>query len=210
MTTVSKYDLDRIVDHAGIHSDMGNLKLQLLAESFVAAHALVPDGLSVEVGTRAGGSALLQLLLMGHMYCTTKRPLLFTIDPYGGKPYMKNNCKLYDLPVYGAAKMNLALFATHVHYMMTSQDYLKHVADLGYWWGGVARQVKRLAFVLLDGAHDADTVDMELQGFMPRVAPGGRILIDNVAMDPAVWPLLQKYGPTPLTKDHDLCVVVKP
>jgi hypothetical protein len=70
----------------------------------------------LEIGTRSGGSALLMLKVLGAVYGALgiRPPRLFTVDPYGSRPY-EGVPHLYDDWHYGEMKKNLAPYANHIH-----------------------------------------------------------------------------------------------
>jgi len=87
-----------------LDTDMPAEQLKAVGELFVEAHAAAPNGLSIEVGTRRGGSALYFLHLLEKLYGTNEKPDLFTIDPYGFKPYENGIPGTVKLPLYGEAE----------------------------------------------------------------------------------------------------------
>lgn len=177
------------------YSDMSVEGLAFLEKSFTMAHAAVKGGLSVEIGSRRGGSAFMMLLQLQEMYSPDNMPMLFTIDPYGGKPYKGGDVvmpNLYGDSEYVAMKKLLAGFSNHAHWYMESEDFLALLPALRYWWRSVQRRVEGLAFAFLDGDHDAATISFEVRALLPHMAPGAMIVIDNVDKDPATVPMLQK------------------
>lgn len=188
------------IDEAVRHGDAARGNYRILADSFFTAHIAVPNGLSVEVGTRCGGSALLQLRLLSSLYGSESPPLI-TIDPYGDKPYLigQNQCvqALYGNDAYVAAKRLLADFPNHLHFPITSLDWLGFAENgLRVWHKGraLAPAIDGLAHVFLDGDHDAKTIIGEVSGFLRMIRPGGCILIDNVDDDPATMDVLKSMA----------------
>lgn len=159
----------------------------------------LPAGLPfIEIGTRAGGTAL--LLLEAIFTSGIQRPLI-TVDPYG-KPYQSgpgeylspgqpNSCPAMEhyLPTgeehYRTAMANLSSFAqehglNHVHYRMTSADFMDawpHVMKL--WMDGEPINERPFALVYLDGEHTPETVSRELCWLLPRMSADGLIVIDD-------------------------------
>lgn len=173
-----------------------------LAKEFHLAHQRAAGGVSIEVGTRRGGSAVLMLRILDRLY--GRGPLLITIDPYGGKPYYGGEGKvtpgLYGDEEYIAMKTLLAPFPNHVHFAVTSMDFIS-LLDRGFelWSGGRMIRfgttdiaTKPFTFVYLDGDHDKATVLTELDHLAPRVGSGGSLVIDNVDDEPALLSYLTK------------------
>ncbi|MFA6118164.1 MAG: class I SAM-dependent methyltransferase [Sphingomonas sp.] len=197
-------DLDGHVRAARMHGDARDDTYRCLAQSFVAAHEQAPNGVSVEVGTRRGGSALMQLLLLEDLYPEAIRPLLITIDPYGGKPYFVGGDReavrgLYGNDEYVAAKRLLYGYSNHLHFPVISLDWLAFAkAGMRVWSRGgmIVPAATGITHVLLDGDHDARTIIEEVQGFLPMLKPGGRIVIDNTPDDPKTIPWLEEVVST--------------
>jgi hypothetical protein len=190
-----------ILEQAGPHSDMGLPGQTYLLESFFLAHSLTPHGLSVEFGTRKGGSALLQLLALEDMYRPAPPPFLFTVDPYGGKPYSGGGPEtgprrvLYGGAEFSHMKALLARFQNHVHFYMESLEFLKVIPMIGYWRDSGRREFAPVSFAFLDGDHDADTVGAEVAGLLPFMSRSGIILVDNFDKDLRMPKALDKYTP---------------
>ena len=133
----------------------------------------------LEIGTRAGGSALLILRMLDLAYPPpARRPLLVTVDPYGSRPYEGAPFQ-YDDRHYRAMKRELAGYANHIHYMMDSELFLRGLDSMYLWLDGVKRPFDRFSMVYLDGSHDPAVVWREIQGLLPRVVPGGFLIVDD-------------------------------
>jgi hypothetical protein len=213
--------LHTIALQASASSDRGLAGLELWGESFIAAHIACPGGLSIEVGTRAGGSAYLFARLLELLYPEeSHRPQLWTVDPYGNKPYDDGaRCKgapIYSDGVYGYAKRVLAGFDHHHHWYMTSADFFERIHGLTYWsianagvlyaannvlTGeelllpiGEERRASAASFILLDGDHSAAAIENEISAILWRgwLASGGFIVIDNIDADPATAQVLAR------------------
>jgi Methyltransferase domain len=179
-------------------SDMPKEQFFELARVFCEAHERVPDRMTIEVGTRQGGSAvmfasLIQLMYRSHM------PPLWTVDPYGGKPYVdgsSHELSLYNDDFYSVARSNLQRFPFHTHWKMTSVEFFERLQGVSYWSDGIRRTAAEAAFILLDGEHAAASVEAELG----RIAayrwlhPQGTIVIDNVDKDPRTLSMLDALG----------------
>jgi predicted O-methyltransferase YrrM len=133
----------------------------------------------LEVGTRAGGSALLMLRVLDAI-CRRgdRRPLVITVDPYGTRPYEGAPFR-YDERHYVAMKRALAGFANHVHYLMDSELFLGVLGGLHLWLDGVKRPLDRFSLVYLDGSHDPDIVWREISRLLPMIVPGGFLVVDD-------------------------------
>lgn len=179
-------------------TDMGPPQLKAYGAAFVEAHKATPGGMSIEVGTRRGGSALLFLKLLEGLYPEGQRPLLVSVDPYGGKPYVGGVPGDLELPLYGtdefvAMKRLLKDHPNHAHFMMRSTDFLERLPNVPYWQDGRLCKMANLSFALLDGEHSAETIREELSllwrgGWM---APKGVVCVDNVECDPETRPLIE-------------------
>jgi len=185
------------------HGDASEATYRTLADQFRLAHSgRALGGLSIEVGTRRGGSALLQLVLLDTVYSGwPNKPMLITVDPYGGKDYRGGGGKvaynLYGDDEYIAAKKLLSNFGNHVHFPITSLDFLTFVErGLRLWRGGQEVWVTKdsTSFVFLDGDHDQGTIMAEVACFTPMLLPGGRILIDNTDEEPVLMEALQTFA----------------
>jgi predicted O-methyltransferase YrrM len=133
----------------------------------------------LEVGTRSGGSALLMLRILDRVYpAGARRPLVLTIDPYGTKPYAGAPF-VYDDRHYLAMKQLLAAHANHIHYMMDSELFLSLLDSLYLWSDGERRAFSTFSLVYLDGSHDPEVVWREIQRLLPRVVPGGFLIVDD-------------------------------
>lgn len=168
-------------------SDMKPGSLQFLADSFRLAHRRAPGGLSIEVGTRRGGSAFLMLSMIRDLYPERDRPMLFTVDPYGKKPYFGGDGivseGLYGAEEYLAMKRLLSGFSNHAHWYLESSDFFLAAPTLRYWHRGELRRMDKISFALLDGDHDHLTISAEVLSLFDLMAPAGVILVDNVDRD---------------------------
>jgi predicted O-methyltransferase YrrM len=133
----------------------------------------------LEIGTRAGGSALLVLRLLDAVYPRgQQRPFVLTVDPYGSRPY-EGAPFVYDERHYRAMKRTLARFPNHIHYMMDSELFLRELEHLYLWVEGARRPIDRFSLVYLDGSHDPDIVWGEIERLLPRIVPGGFLVVDD-------------------------------
>lgn len=159
--------------------------LDFLYEKVLALAKDLPERVPfLEIGTRAGGSALVFLhaiLASGKL----NRPLI-TVDPYGNKGYwVADKCRdtLYGESFYWQAMVALSLFAQehelfHVHYRMRSLDFAGIWPHIPLWHNGEPVPVP-FGFVYLDGEHIDKTVARELEWAITTLHTGGLIVIDD-------------------------------
>jgi hypothetical protein len=93
--------------------------------------------------------------------------------PYEGAPFS------YDERHYRAMKRALAGYANHIHYMMDSDQFIDLLPDLALWTDGARRPVDRFTMAYLDGSHDPAIVWREIEAMMPRIIPGGFLVVDD-------------------------------
>lgn len=193
--------LPYLVEEIRSLSDAQPDALRAFGEVFLEAHARCPGRPSVEIGTRAGGSALLYLHLLDMLYDAP--PMFFTVDPYGLKPYRggdhpaDDRLRPYGDPMYATAKQALVNYPNHCHFLLESMDFFKSMRDAGFWWRGVKYPFRQnFAFIFLDGDHDASAVLDEVAITLPHwLAPRGTIAIDNAFNDPKVKEVLERELP---------------
>jgi predicted O-methyltransferase YrrM len=154
------------------------------------SRSLPEDASFCEVGTRSGDSAI---LLLDAIRESGKSRWLFTVDPYGDKPYHGADSYDYGEQHYRNAMKGLSDFAyehdlLHCHYRMRSQEFGWMCENIEFWYGrGTHRQ--KYGFVYLDGEHRVEAVAKELEYFLPRLVPGGVIVIDDIGMLGGAVPL---------------------
>lgn len=160
-------------------SDTRTQYLLELARSVAAAPRSADPPPLLEIGTRSGGSALLMLRLLDLVYpAGTRRPLVLTVDPYGTRPY-EGAPFVYDDRHYRAMKRHLSRHANHIHYMMDSELFLTLLDRLYLWIEGTRRPLGAFSLVYLDGSHDPGVVWNEIERLLPRVVPGGFLIVDD-------------------------------
>ncbi len=191
--------LTALATEAAAHSDSTPDELAFFARAFVDAHAGDPQsgrpgGPSLEIGTRAGGSAWLFCRLLTALYGQGKEPPLVSVDPYGNKPYPDGQRVWTDNDYgdghYTAMRILLADQPHHVHFRLTSQAFLTRLLGIPLWQRGVPVGMTRFQFALLDGQHDAETITNEVATLEHHMAPGGVLLVDNIDLDPRTVPTL--------------------
>lgn len=210
MVIQSEEKLKEIVKLAARFSDRGEEGLTAWAEAFVLAHDRVPGGLSIEIGTRIGGSAIMFIELLNQMYSVGRPsgcvPPFWTVDPYGSKPYDGgdvNGAPIYDDEMYSIMKHNLASIKFHTHWLMCAVDFFARLDGLPYWIAGskmatglidsatrspIVKPVGErhvagadsATFILLDGEHTKEAILIELAHALRWVRAGGTVVIDNI------------------------------
>lgn len=187
---------------AAEHSDSEPAELEFMAQAFLRAHAGDPQsgrpgGLSLEIGTRAGGTAYLFTRLLTELYGEGQEPFLVSVDPYGNKPYPDGHGIWADNDYgdghYLAMRSLLGGTAHHVHFRLTSQTYLTCLLGAPLWQRGEVVPMDRFQFALLDGEHNAETIVSEVATLQGHMAPGGLILVDNIDLDPRTVPTLAPH-----------------
>ena len=154
-------------------------------EAILATAKRVPStALFCEIGTRQGGSALLALEAIKESGVDR---VLLTVDPYGGKPYHNRDVvyhNFHDDHVYRKMMRDLSTFCdehhlNHAHYKMTSAEFMETFGLLRLWHNQQTLD-PIFGFVYLDGEHHPVTVTQELDWFLPKLADGGLLVIDDV------------------------------
>jgi predicted O-methyltransferase YrrM len=160
------------------HSDTRPEFLMEIARCVSRLPAESPCAPLLEIGTRSGGSAMLMLRILEARYGKRKPPTVVTVDPYGARPYEGADW-VYDDRHYGKMKRNLAGFTNHIHYMMDSELFLKELDRLYVWSDGARYPLDRFSLVYLDGSHDPAIVWAEIEALLPRIVPGGFLIVDD-------------------------------
>ncbi len=201
-------------------TDMHPGQLADITDVFIEAHRALPNGLSVEVGTRRGGSALQFLRVLRGLYAGHQEPTLITVDPYGYKPYESGIPGVEKVPLYGeneylAMKSSLVEFSNHMHFSLESLEFFSRMLGCPHWAPGEkpylsptqpgkfplgeAKLMGSLTFCLLDGDHSASTIAAELHRLLVPwrsgvwMNPRGIVVVDNVECDPGTIPMLDAY-----------------
>lgn len=138
----------------------------------------------LEIGTRAGGTTLLFIQAIIQSYLPR---LMFSVDPYGNKPFRQGSSTLLNL--YGESFWKQA--SNHIanicsssnlvfqsHWKITSLDFIKIYDQITIWHQGLPFKGP-FGLVYLDGDHDEDTISREIEFFAPRLYPKGMIIIDD-------------------------------
>lgn len=141
-----------------------------------ASLKLPSEFIFLETGTRSGGSAL---AILQAIQDSGKTRWLFTVDPYGLKPYNVGDEVVtglnYGEQHYREAMKVLSDYAydnnlLHSHFRMKSLDWMRCFDTSEFWYGG--KQMQPLfGFAYLDGDHDSVTVSKEyrwIKGHTPE------------------------------------------
>lgn len=162
-----------------------------------AANQTPVDALFVEIGSYRGGSALHILNIIRQ---TDKRRFLITIDPYGAKPFTVGEeirpDAIYDEKIYRDAMAVLSGYSlhhelNHVHYRMTSDDFMRVWESIDFYFEGKKIE-KKYGFVYIDGDHNPLQVNREIEYFVPRLVKGGIIALDDITYVKNDHPLMQE------------------
>lgn len=167
------------------NSDHGN-GFEYLYEKILKKVQELEKGIPfLEIGVRGGGSSLLFLYAINEGEKGREKRPLITIDPYG-KSY--DTSTGHYLPIgeetYRQAMKLLSDYCfennlVHVHYRMTSKDFMKTWETSNLWIDGETINDKKFGVVYLDGEHTEQTVSEELLWFLPRMSRDGLIIIDD-------------------------------
>lgn len=182
---ISKGELKKVIKECVMYSDSvrfndknhDNEDFDELADCFLKVPALKNQPPVLEIGTRAGGSALLLLRLMKK---TMRSAVLVTVDPYGDKPY-DNKPWRYGGSFFVQMKRLLSKYENHIHHHMTSHDFIRIIDQITFWHKGKKQNYSRFSFIFLDGSHIPATVKHEYKNLFPRLIKGGFMVIDNTA-----------------------------
>jgi len=160
--------------------------LRMYAEALEVSKKLPEDVCFIETGTRNGDSAM---VFLKAILDSGKKRWLFTVDPYGDKPYGVGNIVSstygYDEQHYRNAMYSLSKYAwdndlLHYHYRMLSQEFYK-VAEVTEFWHSSAKVERKYGLVYLDGEHTFDAIKKELDFFLTRLVKGGVIIVDDIS-----------------------------
>lgn len=191
-------NVNRIVPVVAPFSDSDETWLHRLAALCCEAHTAAPGGVTLEIGTRSGGSAAtLAAALMDAYGRLEACPPLITCDPYGRRPYHDGTGRYdtdYGRDRYLHMRGLLVGLPFHAHFRLPSLDFLPILERCEWWEDGRAIPMRNVSFAFLDGEHDADTILTEARTVMAGLLPGGIIVADNVDHDPRTVPGLRELG----------------
>ncbi len=142
------------------------------------------NAIFIEIGTRAGGTALLAL---NAIFDSGINHSFITVDPYGNKPFKTSNALMYDVyddGFYRTAMFEISNFCLnskidHTHFKMESTDFMSIFQKIKLWKKGKILQ-QSFGYVYLDGEHYDDIIFKELTWFLPLLVNGGLIIIDDI------------------------------
>lgn len=169
------------------NSDMGIEKLEIVKQAL----DISPPGIFLEIGTRAGGTAMMAIK-------SKQSSVVFSVDPYGSKPYIDTNGIapfIYPDEMYRetlAKLSNLALQEnkTFIQFKIPSQEYMSKSLNMWIVGNETTTHNAKYSYVLLDGEHNDITVSQEIAFFSDKMQPGGVLLIDNtdwLTLDFSTW-----------------------
>ena len=155
---------------------------------FEVAKNTSPDALFLEIGTRAGGTALLAL---NAILDSNIQRYLITVDPYGQKPYFAGEQAMGG--IYGEDYSRVAMYEiakfcndynlNHSHFRLESNDFMNMFESVKFWCNGKINPVQ-FGYVYLDGEHTEEAMFTELSWFLPKMVKNGLIVIDDVSYNP--------------------------
>uniref|UniRef100_A0A6M3L5C9 Putative methyltransferase n=1 Tax=viral metagenome TaxID=1070528 RepID=A0A6M3L5C9_9ZZZZ len=141
-----------------------------------------------EIGTREGNSAI---QLLDAIKESNKKRWLFTVDPYGTKPYRattdmdaRGRYFDYDEQCYRNGMMTLNTYTfnndlLYSHWRMTSKDFMDKIESIEFWHD--KKQIDyKFGLVFLDGEHYEDIVMKEFEWFKDKLIDDGLIIIDDI------------------------------
>lgn len=171
---MSYEDFTEYGDHPKGYLTLYNLAVETMKDK---SHSLQ----AVEVGVRAGGSAL---TLLNAIKDTDPDRYLHTIDPHGSKPYLSRELlipEMYNDREYRETMFRLSSYCLEhklswSHWKMKSLDWCKVYAGIEFW-GDRGQLSDDFCFVHLDGDHNTTVVANELKWFTRRTR--GLIVIDD-------------------------------
>ncbi len=175
---INKRVIKKIIKKSSKHSDSNDKydkMLSVLAEYLIKTPKKLNQPPFLEIGTRGGGSALLMLKIIEKKF---KDSFLITVDPYGDKPY-DDKPWTYGEDFYKEMKKILSSYGNHIHYYMTSEDFLSIMDSINFWHQGKKKNFSKFSFVFLDGSHLPQNVKMEFKILFPRLIKGGYMVVDN-------------------------------
>lgn len=177
----NKQKIESLCDH--------NQEMEFFYDSIInVAKTLDSDAIFIEIGTRAGGTALLALNAILDSKISRQ---FITVDPYGNKPYFAGKETfggIYGEDYYQVAMKEISTYCFnnklyHTHFKIESSDFIKIFEQVKFWYEGRLLNTK-FGYVFLDGEHTEEAIVKELEWFLPRMYNGGLIVIDDVSYNP--------------------------
>lgn len=169
------------------NSDMGIEKLEIVKQAL----DLSPAGIFLEIGTRNGGTAMMAIR-------SKQSSVVFSIDPYGSKPYMDTRGvspfifpdEMYTETLAKLSALALQEKKTFVQFKLPCQEYMSKSLNMWILGNEIATHNVKYSYVLLDGEHNDTTVSREIDFFSDKMQPGGVLLVDNtdwLSLDFSTW-----------------------
>lgn len=134
----------------------------------------------LEIGTRAGGSALTILKAIKDSVCPNR--FLITVDPYGEMWY-ENRFDHYGEKYRREAMKFISDYCyenslNHFHMRLTSFNFYE-VWKMFNFWDGEKAMEKVFGFVYLDGDHTDRIVNREITFYRDIIVSGGLLVVDD-------------------------------
>lgn len=156
---------------------------------------------ALEIGVRAGGMSA----AFCHLGVALRNPpiMVMSVDPWGCAPYFEAGRDVSGVLDYGeqhyhTARALLGRFSNNMLFRLDADTFLNHLLPHLRWWREHVEYpgtVRFLAFVYLDGRHDAPSVLNEVIRVLPYLATHACIVVDNVDKCLGVEPVLRGLDP---------------
>jgi MMP 1-O-methyltransferase len=155
-----------------------------------------PEGLALhQAGRRAGESGLGPLLEVG-TYCgksavylgaaaRASGTVLFTVDHHRGSEENQAGWEHHDTSLVDPETGRMDTLPTFRRTMVATGLEDVVVAVIGGSATIARHWATPLSFLFIDGGHGSEPAWADYQGWVPHVAPGGRLAIHDVFPDPA-------------------------
>jgi hypothetical protein len=162
------------------HPDGGELIYDMALKY---AKELPPEYIFMEIGCWKGGSTM---ALMQAVKDSGVDRWVWSVDPYGSKPFrlgdgVQESADYNDTEVYPDAMENFANFAKqlgvkHYHWRLTSHDFFNIIDGVDFYDNGETID-KKFGFVYIDGDHDGDVVQEEMNWLIPRMPKSESMIV---------------------------------
>jgi hypothetical protein len=140
-------------------------------------------GLAIEIGCRLGAGV--EAIAKGR----EPGSFIISVDPYGGLPYQVQEgitipAGSYSNDMLAEAMCSIpAVCRSHginwLPIVMEDGEFFRRFSDGVPLYSGHKRIINEYALVHLDGPHDMASVMAEIEFFAPRMANGGKIVLDD-------------------------------
>jgi len=157
------------------------VEMEYFYKKLLSKATTLPEEFSfLEIGTRAGGTALLALNAIKESGKINR--FLFTVDPYGAMP-CKRPGDFYGEKFRITAMKCITDFCyynnlNHTHFRMTSFQFFNTWTNNDFWFNGKLIP-KSFAFIYFDGDHSDEIVFKELSLYVPLVCLNGLYAVDD-------------------------------